>query len=134
LLASLVKMRKKTALFLLLVAVLAFAASMEMGFRAYLYRSLGHASLVAGSLPNFVAVLLLALVYALPFGSRKQAGPRKAAGMATFAMVAYEGVQPWIPGRVFDANDLLASLLGGLLAYLALTAVDLYCQPRRVRR
>ncbi|QNA86193.1 VanZ family protein [Sphingomonas sp. So64.6b] len=32
-------------------------------------------------------------------------------------MTAYEVAQIWMPGRTFDPSDLVASLIGGMVAY-----------------
>ena len=97
---------------------------MVLGFRLFLYKQLGQSSVIAGSLPNFVAVLLLALLYVLVKGDRPDSSPLKLTAMAVGAMIFYELVQPLIPGRVFDFNDIIASIIGGLFTYAIFSTVE----------
>ena len=103
---------------------------MELGFRAYLYKQHGASALIAGSLPNFVAVVLLSLLFVLRRDGEKNSSSLKLVAMAVAAMVLYELVQPLIDGRTFDFNDIIASVMGGVFIYLLLALVD-YLKPQR---
>jgi len=76
---------------------------------------------IAGSAPNVVAVVLLALIFAVVQGQARNATPVRLALTSTLSMVAYEIAQIWMPGRTFDWCDLVASLLGGVIACALLT-------------
>jgi hypothetical protein len=98
---------------------------MELGFRAYLYNTLGHNSIIAGSIPNFVAVVLISLIYAVI----KNDSPIKTSAMACLIMVLYEFAQPIIQGRTFDLFDIAASLIGGIFVFCLLSIVDICLKP-----
>lgn len=125
-------MRKKSVYVLLLLVVLAFSLFMALGFRLFLYKQLGQSSVIAGSLPNFVAVLLLALLYMLVKGNRPDSTPLKLTVMASGTMIFYELVQPLIPGRVFDFSDIIASIIGGLFTYAVFSTIE-YLAPKHLR-
>jgi len=127
-------MPRKTVLLILLIIIIAFAAYMELGFRATLYQYFGSESIFAGSLPNFVAVVLLTMVYINLRDGRKGASSFKFTALAVIAMVVYELAQPLIPGRVFDVKDILASLIGGLFVYGILAIVDYYFKPNPAKK
>ena len=127
-------MPRKTVLLILLIIIIAFAAYMELGFRATLYQYFGSESIFAGSLPNFVAVVLLTMVYINLRDGRKGASSFKFTALAVMAMVAYELAQPLIPGRVFDVKDILASLIGGLFVYGILAIVDYYFKSNLAKK
>jgi len=119
-------MKRKQVHLLLLALVAVFAAFMELGFRSYLYKQPGIPVLIAGSLPNFVAVALLSLIFLLIRDGQKGISSLRVTTMAVIAMVIYEFVQPLIPGRVFDYYDIAASILGGFFIYGLLSIVDYY--------
>ena len=82
-------MRKKQIHLLLLVVVAVFIIFMELGFRSYLYKQSGFSSLIAGSLPNFVAVVFLSLIFVLRNDGQKEVSILKPVVMAVIAMLAY---------------------------------------------
>ncbi len=104
---------------------------MELGFRAFLFRTWGKHSIIAGSLPNFVAVILIALASKVIKGDKPGNSPLKMSLMAVLAMVFYEGAQLFIQGRTFDWFDVLASVLGGVFVYLLLSLIESYAKPDR---
>ncbi len=73
--------------------------------------------MIAGSAPNVVAVILIALVFAVVKGHTADATPSKLVTGSVVAMAAYEVAQIWMPGRTFDPLDLGATLIGGIMAY-----------------
>jgi CDP-diglyceride synthetase len=121
--------KRKKVYLILLILVFAFAAVMELGFRAYLYRALGHNSILAGSIPNFVAVVLITLIYVVIKGEKEYDNPLKTSMMGCFIMVLYELIQPLIQGRTFDLFDIGASLMGGIFVFCLLTIVNNYLKP-----
>ena len=122
--------RRYIALVALLIVILVFTACMELGFRAYLFTKFGSHSLLAGSMPNFVAVVLITFAYTIAKDGKKRDSILKISVMGTFVMVFYEMVQPLIPGRTFDWFDISASLLGGIFSYCLLRLVDYYTKAR----
>lgn len=121
-------------LLILLIITIAFTAYMELGFRATLYQDFGAESIFVGSLPNFVAVVLITMIYINLIDGRKGASSFKSTAMAVIAMVVYELAQPLIPGRVFDVKDILASLIGGVFVYGILAIVDYYFTPNPAKK
>lgn len=67
-------------------------------------------------MPNVVAVVLIALLFGFAKADRADATPLKQAALSVIAMVGYEIAQIWMPGRTFDLNDVIASVIGGLVA------------------
>jgi len=111
---------RRLAFALVLAPVAAFTAWMELGPRAYWFKHFGPGSVIAGSAPNAVAVVLLASIFAVAKGRARDATPFRLAVISTLSMVAYEIAQIWMPGRTFDPFDLIASLIGGVIAFLLL--------------
>ena len=112
-----------------LILVALFAAAMELGFRAWLFSEYGKSSIIAGSLPNFVAVLLISLIYKMIKGEKPDASPLKMSLMGSGVMIFYECIQPSIQGRTFDWFDILASILAGFFVFVLLTMIERF--PRR---
>jgi hypothetical protein len=103
-----------------LVPTAALTVWMELGLRAALYRQLGHGSIIAGSLPNFMSAALVALIFGLMNANKADAGPSKPALMSVVALGSYELAQLAIPGRTFDAFDLVATVIGAGIAFALL--------------
>jgi VanZ family protein len=122
-------MTRKQVHLLLLFLIVAFILTMELGFRSYLFKQGGALATIAGSLPNFVAVIFFSVVFVLRKDGEKGSTTFKMVALAVVAMVLYELVQPWLPGRVFDLFDIAASILAGICIYLLLLAVD-HLKPR----
>lgn len=118
--------QKRKVHFILLIIVFAFAACMALGLRAYLFGKLGYHSVLAGSMPNFVAVVLISLIYIIVKSNGKPYSPLKASVMGCSTMVFYELVQPLIQGRTFDWFDIAASFLGGLFTFCLLAITNKY--------
>lgn len=121
-----VNKRRKTAYLVSLIIVFMFASSMELAFRAYLYREFGSGSVIAGSIPNFVAVILLTLVYKITNGGKPDASATKMSLMGAGVIIFYELIQPLIQGRTFDWLDISASILGGLAVFILMLIIDRY--------
>ncbi|WP_293305771.1 hypothetical protein [Pedobacter sp. UBA5917] len=118
--------RKKAHIVLLILTFVA-TACMELGFRKYLFNHLGNHSILAGSIPNFMAVVLATLIYVVLKGENEN--PLKLSAIGSSMMVLYEFVQPLIQGRTFDVFDIAASLMGGLFVFGLLSTVDYFIKP-----
>lgn len=84
----------------ILILIIGFIILMELGFRAYLFKQSGIVLLIAGSLPNFIAVIFFAIVFVIRKDEQQGSSTLKMVALAVIAMVIYELVQPLIPGRV----------------------------------
>jgi hypothetical protein len=51
-------------------------------------------------------------------------------GVVTFGYVGYELAQRWLPGSTSDPKDIVASLIGGVIALVLLRLVDAAVQRR----
>ena len=118
-----IRLDRRTACLLALGPVAAFAAWMVSGLRAVWVAKLGDGSIVAGSAPNIVAVVLISLIYASVKANDANSTPVRLALMGTATMAFYEVAQLWIPERTFDVFDLLASFVGGFIALAILLIV-----------
>jgi len=113
-------MKKSLPIIYLAVAV-CVAAAVQLGYSAFLYKKYGTDSILTGCLPNFIAVVLISLIYNLIKINKKDATPLKMSIMGTFTMIFYEFTQTFIQGRTFDWFDIFASLIGGLFVYITLS-------------
>lgn len=109
-------MNKRSVYIILLIIILAFTLFEELKLRSYLFRH--HMNILADSLPNFLAVVILFLGYAvIKFPLDK----RKSINVITSFVIGlslYEVCQIWMPQRTFDIKDVIASVLGGAFSYL----------------
>jgi hypothetical protein len=104
----------------LLAVTLLFTLYEELHLRRWLFHHFGRDSVVAGSLPNFLAVLVFSLAYTVikpPQGSRQII---QTIATVVIGLTLYEIAQIWMPHRTFDWNDIAATLLGGLASWLLL--------------
>jgi hypothetical protein len=120
----------------LLSLTLLFYAYEELHLRRWLFHHLGRNSVIAGSLPNFLAVVLLSLaVMAVRLPLRSRNIIRTIAAIVV-GLSLYEVAQIWLPHQVFDWNDLAATVFGGIFAWtlilipwLAFRSAKLPSQP-----
>ncbi|WP_316762237.1 hypothetical protein [Pedobacter aquatilis] len=110
----------KKTLPIIYLGIACIAVAMQLLFRNFLFRRYGYDSIFVGCFPNFIAVVLLSLIFNLVKGEKKDGTPLKVSLMATAAMVFYEFVQPFIQERTFDWLDIAASFAGGLFIYFIL--------------
>ena len=104
----------------ILAVALLFTVYEELHLRRWLFHHLGLHSVVAGSLPNFLAVVVFSLAIMtlrLPGSSRDIL---RTVLSVVLGLTLYEVAQIWMPHRVFDWNDIAASLLGGIFTWLLL--------------
>lgn len=116
-------MRKNLPIIYLVVAA-CITVAVQLGFRSFLFKKYGNDSIIAGCIPNFIAVVLISLIFNLVKNGKKDTSPLKVSLMGTTAMVFYESVQPFIQGRTFDWFDIIASLIGGLFVYIILSVAQ----------
>ncbi|QKG59244.1 VanZ family protein (plasmid) [Hymenobacter sp. BRD128] len=106
----------------LVLGLLAFTAFEELSLRPSLRRHhvtrFGQA--LADSLPNFLAPLLLGALYVTLFQKQTRQEVTRACLSVVAGLVLYEFAQLWMADRVFDVQDIVATLLGGLVAWLIL--------------
>ncbi|HEY9261236.1 VanZ family protein [Chitinophaga sp.] len=115
-------MNKKSAYIIALSTALAFTLFEELKLRPYLFKH--HLNIIAGSLPNFLAVVIPFLGYALikfPLDERKA---RSVITSFVIGLSLYEICQIWMPQRTFDLKDVIASILGGFFSYLIFYIID----------
>ncbi len=116
-------MTKKQLYLTSLFVILAFTAFEELWLRPYLFKTHRLAFGIAGSLPNFLApIILLSSSLALaPHRSQRLLATTVA---FVAGLVVYELAQPYIEGRTFDINDIIASVLGGVVGYAWALAIS----------
>jgi hypothetical protein len=110
----------------LLAVSLLFTLYEELYLRRWLYHHFGRHSVVAGSLPNFLAVIILSfavVVIRLPKVSRDIT--RTVLSIVT-GLTLYEIAQIWMPHQVFDWNDIAATLIGGVIAWVIIRILLLF--------
>jgi len=110
------KRSKRSVYALILVIIVVFTLYEELSLRHYLYKK--HvAVLIADCLPNFLAILLLTFGYMVLKNLHSQKEILRTIISLVAGLVLYEFAQLWMPDRVFDVKDILASVLGGLFSY-----------------
>jgi hypothetical protein len=114
----------------LLAATLAFTLFNELHLRRWLLRHYGHSSVVAGSLPNFLAAALFGFAIAVVRVPTTSRAALRCAAPGVIGLTLYEVAQIWMPNRTFDWNDVAATFLGGLACWTFL-ALPLIALPFR---
>jgi glycopeptide antibiotics resistance protein len=107
---------------LVFVIILAFTLYEELSFRRYLFHK--HIYIIADCLPNFLASMLL--IFAVTI-IKKQTNSREVlrSSIAIVAgLICYEIAQIWMPNMVFDIKDIIASIIGGALAYCIIRGIN----------
>lgn len=102
---------------IVLILSLSFTLYEELFLRRWLYRHLGRSSVIAGSLPNFLAVLIFSFAFALIRLPKSSQDIARMVTSIVAGLILYEVAQIWMPHRVFDWNDVAATLIGGAVAW-----------------
>lgn len=114
-------MKSHSAFIFLFIGILTLGFFWAVLIRPYLLKNNISAFFIADCMPNFLAVMILTFgTMTLP----KNQNPKeifKKTITFTGSMITYEFLQLFIPGRVFDYKDIIASILGGIFTYLILT-------------
>jgi glycopeptide antibiotics resistance protein len=104
----------------LLAVLLLFTLFEELYLRRWLWSHYGSKSILAGSLPNFLAVLVLGVGLIVIKPPREGKSVLRPIAAIVAGLTLYEIAQIWMPNRTFDWNDLFATILGGVVCWLLL--------------
>lgn len=107
-----------------LIVIMIFTAFEELKLRPYLFKNNLLDFGIAGSLPNFLAPLILLFGSLVILKPRPEKQLFRTVVSFVAGLVVYELAQPFMPGRVFDVNDIIASVLGGLVGYAWALAIN----------
>jgi len=119
-------MNRRTILFIALVIILAFTLYEELSLRRYLFKQ--HSYVLAGSLPNFLAALLMSVTYQLVKPSADHKAIFRSIVAIVSGLILYEIAQLFMPNMVFDFGDVIASILGGLFAWLVIYTANRFAR------
>lgn len=119
-------MSKRTVYILIFIIIIIFTLVQELGFRRYLYTIHFTPSFVAGSLPNFTSILIFAFGFMAIKSPTQKAEPFKFIIGIVAGSILYEFVQIWMPNRVFDMNDIIASIIGGMFSFAIIYILERY--------
>jgi hypothetical protein len=114
-------MSQRMIYFTVLVIVLAFGVFEELYLRRYLFAH--QETIVAGSLPNFLAAVICSILF-LTIRLPSIQKSIRAVVFIVIGLILYECAQIWMPDRVFDLKDIVASIIGGLFSILVIIIVS----------
>lgn len=108
-------MKQSKSYLITLVVIIIFTLYEELSLRRYLFHK--HIYVIADCLPNFLAALLL--IFAAIVVKKQTTNREILRSCITIvaALTCYEIAQIWMPNMVFDIKDIVASFIGGALAY-----------------
>lgn len=112
---------KKRRVVIIFVVILLFTVFQELSLRKYLFK---HNFFIAGCIPNFTAVLLLSFAIMLIKWPLRLLESIRVVVAIVIGLTLYELAQIWMPGRVFDVMDIIASIVGGAVAIGILLLMD----------
>ena len=117
-------MKRHNILIILFVGFLIFAFFWQVLIRLYLLKNNISTFYLAETLPNFLAVVLFTFGAMTLLRYKENSKLFKLSTEFTASMVAYEFLQLIIPGRTFDVNDIIASVIGGVFSYIVLILIN----------
>lgn len=109
---------------LLGLCFLAACLLMEACYRPWVYRNAILDYGVADSFPSFLGAIVVVLLFSSRADARRS--EFSIASVAIAGCLLYELLQPLLPIATFDPWDLVAVLLGGVVALMLLFLVRLY--------
>ena len=115
-------MNRRTTFTIILILALTFTLYEELHLRKYLFAH--HSYLLAGSLPNFLAAVIMSFAYMVVRNPLQNNLIIKGITGLISGLILYEFVQLLMPHMVFDINDILASILGGLFSYVLIYFIN----------
>ncbi len=121
-------MNRKLIYALILSLILIFTLYEELSLRRYLFQHQDY--ILAGSLPNFLAPLILSFAFVIIKDLNDSKSIIRAIAGIVAGLILYEFVQLMMPHMVFDVKDIIASILGGLLAYLLIRLINSFVKPK----
>jgi len=115
-------MSRRITYTIILILVLAFTLYEELHLRKYLFAH--HSYFLAGSLPNFLAAVIMSFAYMIVKNPLQNNSIISGITALVSGLILYEFVQLMMPHMVFDVNDILASIMGGLLSYILIYFIN----------
>ncbi len=115
---SIAKLRATYAV--LLAITLIFTLYEELHLRRWLFHQHGIDAVIAGSLPNFLSVVIFSLAIVFLRHPQGYRDVIRAIVSIVIGLMLYEVAQIWMPHRTFDWNDIAATLLGGIFTSMLL--------------
>lgn len=109
---------------IVLALSLVFTLYEELHLRRWLFHQHGFAAIIAGSLPNFLAVLLASAAIAVIRVPQTGSDAVRLVASIVCGLCLYEVAQIWMPHMTFDWNDMAATFIGGLFSWLLLLALQ----------
>ncbi len=100
---------------IILIIITIFTLYEELSLRKYLFRK--QIYLLADCFPNFLAALLLIFAAIVIKRQTTNRETLRSCVAITAGLICYEFIQIWMPNMVFDIKDIIASVVGGALAY-----------------
>jgi hypothetical protein len=116
-------MSRRSLYFTILALLLLFTLYEELSLRPYLFKHHITTLYLADSLPNFLAVVILSFGYMaiiLPPDNKVL----HFIISIVIGLSLYELAQIWMPQRIFDIKDIIASVMGGGFSYLVIYAIN----------